>query len=459
MQTPISRAARHWLSCLALAAVLTILSAACNQGQREAASNEAADAHAGHEHAAESADEHAGHEHGAESHADEEGHAGESPAEHDAHAAGGDEHDHAELIALTPEQLKQYGVKTAEAAGGRLDLTLALPGEAAVNADAVGHVLPRLGGVVQQVTKNIGDAVRKGELLVVLDSRELAEVKAGYLAARERLQVAQANAEREQQLVEKGLSPRQDLINAENVVRELEIQLRASEQSLHALGVSEAQREALVAAPHTSLTRYEVFAPISGRVMEKHVSIGEMVGSDSELFLIADLSSVWINLNVSQEQLPLVKEGQEVLIRFNPSAQLPAEQQFNGNPGLPDARGEIRYIDALIAEDTRKATVRIVLANPQGQWKPGMFVTGYVSVSDAAVAVLVPLASVIKYAGQDTVFVQDDHGFSPQAVQLGRQSATQVEILGGLHAGDRFVVEGAYLVKAEMGKSEAGHGH
>lgn len=442
------------LGLVALSLLLAMLFVACNQeGEVSNPTAKSTADSVDQDHSSETAAEHAGHEHSGET-TDE--HAAASGAHKD---GGADEHDHAELIQLTPEQLKAYGVKVAVAEGGQLKLQLSLPGEVAVNADRVGHVLPKLGGVVQQVTKNIGDGVRAGDLLVVLDSAELASAKAEYLAARERVAVAQANAERERQLVDKGLSPKQDLINAENVVRELEIQLLAAEQALHALGISEEEREQLASAPHAALTRYEIRAPISGHILEKHVSIGEMVGSDDELFLIADLSTVWIDLNASQGELPSIREGQEVLVRFDPSAASDTEERQPAQPGIPDAQGKVKYIDALIAEDTRKATVRLVLANPQGRWKPGMFVTGYLSTTQVAADVLVPLASVIKFEGQNTVFIQDDHGFVPRPVQLGRQSATQVEILDGLSVGDRYVTEGAYLVKAEVGKSEAGHGH
>ncbi len=461
-----------------LLASLALLLAACPKA--DSAPSAGADAaveagHEGHDHAvgaghgdaaAGSAEQHTaddGHDHAGEEHSGDE-HGGDEPG-HDAHAGhegeaagGGDAHDHAELITLTPEQLKQHGVKLQTAAGGKLAVTLTLPGEAALNADAVGHVLPKLAGVVQKVTKNIGDNVRKGELLAVIDSRELAQVKADYLAARERLSTAQATAQRERQLVEQGVSPELDLIQAQNAVRELEIQVRAAEQSLHALGVSEEQLEALAAAPHQVLTRYEVYAPISGRILEKHVAVGEMVDNSSELFLIADLSTVWVNLNVSQRDLPRVMEGQSVLIRFSPATD-GAPTQAAVPPAIPDATGKIKFIDALIAEDTRKAAVRIVLSNPQGRWKPGMFVTGHITIDKADAAVLVPLASLIEYEGQQTLFVQDEHGFVPRAVALGRQSATHAEVLSGLQRGERFVVTGAYMVKAELGKSEAGHGH
>lgn len=439
-------------------ALLLLFASACPQGPD---SEESAAGHAG-----ESAEEHAGHAH---AEAEEAGHAEDSEHQHEGEEAAGragpaheegaaegsghEGHDHAALVTLTPEQIKAFGVKTAPVAGGKLEVYLTIPGEVAVNADRVGHVLPKLDGVLQAVKGNIGDSVRKGQLLAVVESRELAQAKAEYLAARERESALRATADRERALFEKGVSPEQDFINADNAAKEAGILLRAAEQSLHALGVSEAELEALVAAPHGSLTRYEIYAPLGGRILEKHAAIGEVVSSESELFLIADLSTVWVHLNASQQDLPRLREGQGVRIRLAAATgeALPTE--------TAEAQGRIQSISALVAEDTRTAQLRIELPNPKGLWRPGMFVTGLVAVDNAPVEARVPLTALIKYEGRQCVFVQDDHGFEPRPVETGRQSATQAEVLSGLEAGETVVVEGAFTVKAELGKREAGHGH
>lgn len=405
----------------------------------------------------ENADLHAGHEsaeHGAGGH----NHAQtDEDAGHEAESGGHAGHDHADLIQLTPEQLADFGVELSTAGGGNIDLVLSLPGEVAVNADKTGHVLPKLPGVVLQVTKNIGDNVRRGDLMAVIDSRELAEAKSGYLAALERVSAAESIVAREQALFEKGVSPEQDYLAAKSSLRAVGIELTAAEQTLHAYGISETQLQELAAAPHSSLTRYEIHAPVGGRVLEKHVSLGEMVSAESELFLIADLSTVWVNLSISQKDLPSVREGQQLSIRFTPGTA--TESGSGAGAGIPDARARIDYIDALVAEDTRTATARVLLPNPKGLWRPGLFVSGLVDIANSPAAVLVPLESIVKFEGSPTVFVQDADGFEPHTVTVGRESATQAEILSGLEPGDRFVSAGAYMVKAEFGKSEAGHGH
>jgi membrane fusion protein, heavy metal efflux system len=371
-------------------------------------------------------------------------------------ADGGGEEEVA-LIQFTPEQLKQHGVKVLVAGAGQVEQYLTLPGEVAVNADKVAHVLPRMAGVIQRLTKNIGDTVHQGELLAVIDSRELAEAKSAYLTVVEEVKIAQSNVDREQQLFEKGVSAEQDYINAKNELRQAQIQQQAAEQVLSALGVSAKQVAALTSAPNALLTRYEVYAPSNGRILEKHVSTGAMVSSETEMYLIADLSSVWVNLSVNQKDLPKVKEGQHVRIRFNPNTDADANQPAaeTGGGGIPDAQAKVKYIDALVSEDTRAATARVVLPNPAGQWRPGMFVSGQVTTGNAQAAVVVPVTAIIPYEGQPTVFVATADGFEPRAVTLGRQSATLAEVLSGLKAGESFVSQGAFMVKADLGKSEA----
>jgi cobalt-zinc-cadmium efflux system membrane fusion protein len=485
-------------SLLAAACLWLLCCAACQQPHNAADPPAGASAaeHAGHtpaeehgdedHHEGESAAEHAAHDHA--EHGDEGHHEGESAEEHAGHAGHGDEdhdegesveehaghdheehgheghagHHHAELIKLSPEQLKAYGVKVDTAAAGRIEQYLTLPGEVAVNADSAGHVLPKLPGVVRQVKRNLGDTVKAGDLLAVIDSRELAQAKADYLAALERQSIAEATAERERQLFRKGVSPQEDSIAADNAVREAQIQVRAAEQGLHALGLSQAQLARLAASPHDGLTTYNITAPLGGRILEKHISLGEMVSTDDELFLIASLASVWVNLSIGQQDMPRVHEGQTVRIRFghSPSEGAAADPlPRDGTPAVPDATGRISYIDALVAEDTRTATVRVVLNNPKGIWRPGMFVSGLVTTGKLAAAVVVPLEAVINFEGQPTVFIQEEDGFEPRTVELGRQSATQAEVLSGIQAGETFVSAGAYMVKAELGKSEASHEH
>lgn len=413
----------------------------CHDGCESKHAGEAKhDEHEGHEHHAEHAD-HKGHaEH--EEHEDHEGEdrAGASAghAGHDHEAHGHAEHGHARCVSLTPAQMKKFGVHVAAAGPGPLQVHLSLPGEVVINADRVAHIIPRVPGVVREVRKNLGETVKKDEIVGVLDSRELADAKAAFLAARERVALAQASFEREEQLWKKKISAEQDFLEAKQALAEAKIELRRTEHKLHALGFSEAYLADLPAQPDTSFTRFELLAPFDGTIIEKHISLGEMLKDDTETFLIADLSTVWVTLNVYQSDLPRIRTGQPVTV--------------SAGPGIPETQGTIAYIGSIIDEQTRTTPVRVVLPNTSGLWRPGLFVTGRIAVEDVRIPVRVPKDSVLIVDGKPSVFVKVKDEFEPRPVTTGRTNDTHVEIVSGLAPGEFYAEQGAYILKLELNK-------
>jgi len=359
--------------------------------------------------------------------------------------AGEDGHGDEKAIRLTEAQMKEFGIELATAGSGLLKVQVELPGEIVPNADRVAHVVPRVPGVVREVRKVLGDHVRKGEILLVLDSRELADSKASFLSAREKLEIAQSNYAREEDLWKKKISPTQDYLQARQALGEARIELRSAEQKLHALGFSDAYLAQLPSQPDVSYTRYEVIAPCDGTIIEKRVSLGESHKEDAEMFLIADLRSVWVNLGVYQKDIPSVRVGQPVVV--------------SAGHGIPDVAGEIRYIGPLVGEQTRTATARVVLSNRGGQWRPGLFVTGRVTLSTVPVPILVPKTALQTMDEKTVVFVKHEEDFEPRAVTVGRSNGTHVEIASGLKPGQKFVSAGAFTLKAQLGKGSFGDGH
>ena len=165
-------------------------------------------------------------------------------------------------------------------------------------------------------------------------------------------------------------------------------------------------------------------------------------------FTVADLSTVWINLTVYQRDLTGVREGQSVEIRFG--------------HGIPDATGRIAFISPALDETTRTAFARVVLENPNGEWRPGLFVTGHVVVGEVLADIVVPRSAIIDIDDRQAVFVEGEHGFEPRMVTTGRTTETQAEILQGLESGIRYVSRNALALKAEMNRAaleHAGHAH
>jgi cobalt-zinc-cadmium efflux system membrane fusion protein len=342
------------------------------------------------------------------------------------------------IVHLSDAQVKQFGVETSAAGPGRLRIEIALPGEVALNADRVGHVVPRVSGVVREVRKNLGDTVRRGEIMAVLESRELADNTAALLAARERVNLAQSNFDREDQLRQKKISPEQDYIQAKNALAEAGIELRTAEQKLRALGFSDEYIAKLPDRPGQAAILYEMTAPFDATIIEKHVSLGEVLTDGSPAFVIADLSTVWVNLDVHQKDLPLIQVGQTAAIGV-------------GN-APPAVGGRVSFLEPLAEETNRTIHARVVISNSGGRWCPGLFVTGRIVVDDVQVPVLVPSEALIMVGGKTCLFLKESDKFRLQTVTAGRTNGTLTEITQGLAAGQIYVSKGAFILKSELAK-------
>jgi cobalt-zinc-cadmium efflux system membrane fusion protein len=348
------------------------------------------------------------------------------------------------MVRLPAARAQQLGIEVAVAGAGSLQTSLTLPGTVALNTDRLVHVVSRIPGIVQEIRKLLGDQVRAGEVMAVIDSRELADTKAAYLAARERVSLAETTFTREKDLWEKKISPEEDYLKAKQALAEARIELQVATQKLRALGFAEASMQQLAGRANASLTRYEVVAPLAGMVMEKHIAVGEMLREDTAAFVVADLRTVWVDLNLSVKDLPLVRQGQRVVIAANTTMR---------------AEGTVSYISPVVSDETRTVLTRVVLPNPDGRWRPGLFVTATLTAGDTPVAVLIPKTALQTIDGQPTVFVQTPEGFVPRPVTLGRANETHVELTAGLEAGARYAATETFVLKAELGKETGSHSH
>lgn len=374
-----------------------------------------------------------------------------APASEDGHAEdtheeeSGQAHEGEELVRFAVNELEEFGVELATAHAGTLSVQLTLPGEVKVNQDRFAHIVPRIPGVVHTANKSAGDVVRAGDVLAILDSRELADIKSEYLASIERLSLVEAGFKREERLFKKKISSEQEFLEARQAMMEGQIALRSARQKLLALGFEEQYITSLPEQPEHALVHYEVTAPIAGTVIEKHISQGEALSADAEAFAIADLRTVWVDLSVFQKDLDLVFEGQV------------ADIVTTG--GQLRAMGEIRYVRPIVGEETRTAIARIVLDNPDGRWKPGLFVSGTVAIGAASVPLLVPKTALINMGDAKVVFVQEPDGFAARPVTTGRENDMHIEITSGLEEGEQYVASGGFALKAELEKDELGEGH
>jgi cobalt-zinc-cadmium efflux system membrane fusion protein len=336
------------------------------------------------------------------------------------------------LVALSPQQLRTAGIGLASAGAGVVVSTLELPGEIRFNQDHTAHVGPRVGGVVERVPVSVGQRVEKGQLLAVLASTALADRRSELLTAERRLTAAQVAYQREKTLWLERISAEQDYLQAQVQLREAEIAVRTARQKLDALGAP---------AGAEALNRYELRAPFAGTIVERHVTPGEVIAADTNVFTLADLSTVWAEMAVNGQQLGEVRIGREATIK---AAALDST-----------STGRISYVGELLGEETRSASARVVLPNPDGVWRPGMFVNVSVEARRASVPLAVSKGALQDIDGAPSVFVQSDQGFIAQPVTIGRQDERTVEILNGLAPGDRYAASNSFVLKAELGKASA----
>jgi cobalt-zinc-cadmium efflux system membrane fusion protein len=194
-----------------------------------------------------------------------------------------------------------------------------------------------------------------------------------------------------------------------------------------------------------SLHPFELRAQLAGTVIAKDVAPGEFVSTDRELFRIADLSHVWVDLDVYRRDFGRLRVGQPVRI--------------DAGDGSAPVESALSYLSPIGSVNTQTLLARAVLPNPDRSWRPGLFVTAEVEVGAFPVPVAVSVDALQRLRAWDVVFIAANDVFEAQPVELGRRDRAHVEIVSGLAAGQRYVAAGSFVLKADAGKSGASHDH
>ena len=193
-----------------------------------------------------------------------------------------------------------------------------------------------------------------------------------------------------------------------------------------------------------SLNKYTLTSAVKGVITERHINEGEYA-DEQPLFVIADLSSVWVELSVFPRDLARIRSGQTVLVQ---QAQTGISQD-----------GKLIYLSPVADSDSQAMTARVLLDNSKGQWVPGHFVNADVVLAQTPVAVAVRNDALQTLEGNSVVFVQGEEGFEPRTVRTGRADTQFTEVLEGVAAGDTYVARNSFVLKSDLGKEGAEHGH
>ncbi|MBD8626469.1 efflux RND transporter periplasmic adaptor subunit [Oxalobacteraceae sp. CFBP 8753] len=363
-------------------------------------------------------------------------------AEHDEHAEQGEhaedkEAAHADdgVIHFTPNQITVAGITVATAGPKHLDTFIRMPGQIALNEDRTAHVTPRAAGSVRDVSADLGQQVRKDQVLASIASADIAGQRGALTAAQKRVDYARRTVATERTLWEEKITARQDLLKAEQELVEAEVARDTVRQQLQALGAADGGGSNLLA----------IRAPFDGIIVEKHITLGEVVGADTRVFTLTDLSTVWADVVVPARDLDIVRVGTTAVIRSIASD--------------TTAPGKVSFVSSLVGEASRSAKARVVLANPGAAWRPGLAVNVDIVTGSSDVPVAVAREAIQTVDTRQVVYKRVKEGFIAQPVSTGRADARFIEITAGLNPGDTYAASGSFTVKAEQGKGEASHEH
>jgi RND family efflux transporter MFP subunit len=341
-------------------------------------------------------------------------------------------------VVLTPEAMARAGIKTARVGVLETSASIRVPGSVMPNAYREVKVTPIAGGIVTKVHAALGDVVRRGAPLVTLFSAELADAQTKYLAMLAMVEADQKKLERTRQLVEIGAASRQELEEVTAVHASRVTEVEAARQRLLLLGLARERIDALK-SPSQVLSEVVVPAPIDGVITGRMANLGQVVGMGQELFVVTDLSDVWVVGDLYEQDFQTVRVGSEAAIST------PAY------PGLT-LRGRASYIDPRVEPQTRTAKVRVEVANLDGRLRLGMYVTMAFTTRSAERAVVVPQAAVQTVGDRHVVFlpVKDEEGkFIQRQIRVGSLAGDSYTVLSGLRPGDTVVTEGSFFLRAE----------
>jgi cobalt-zinc-cadmium efflux system membrane fusion protein len=346
------------------------------------------------------------------------------------------------LISLTPEQIEDANIECLMPQKLTLQETITVPAKIRLNQEKHAHISAKTAGLVAQVYKNLGNSVRKGDLLAVLESKEIAEARAHYITALKRENLAAQILSSEQKLKERKVSSEQDYLQAVLNAQETKIQLDVAMAKLHLFGDSPKDISKLTSMPMEKLCTYEVRAPLDGVLISQDVTLGEFIEEGKELYTLADLGSVWVELNIAPQDIFKIKEGNRVFIRLIKEKEAPVESL-------------ITHIIPVIDEETRMAMAIAFLDNEAGKWFPGSYVCATIVIEEHSAPVAVLKDAVHRIDGETVLFVRDPEGFEKRFITTGRSDDQYVEVISGIDADTLYAASNTFLLKAELGKASA----
>lgn len=336
-------------------------------------------------------------------------------------------------IQLSAEEIQQSNLTITKIQPEKVADQLILSANITANQDRVAFVAPRVEGKLIKVYANLGDQVKAGQALAVVDSIQMGEARAEYRHAQSELKLAEANFQRTDKLYKEEVVPQRQWLEAKNALERAQTSAKEGADHLH-----------ILAGPSdTGISTFVITAPFSGVVIEKDSAMGELAKPEGKLFTIADLNTVWIEADVSEKDLGKLTVGSPATVTVS---------------SFPDEsfKGKVSYISSIFDKQTRTVKARIELPNHDRKLRIDMFAKAVIDLTSSRDALILPQDAVLLVQGQSTVYVQTEDGFEARPVQVGEQLNKGVVITSGLKAGEQVVTSGAYALKSRQLKSQIG---
>jgi len=346
------------------------------------------------------------------------------------------------LIRLGDAQIEAAKITTERVSAGVLRRKIAVPALVTPDPEHVGHVAAKVAGTIEALLKRLGDPVAKGEVVARIESREVADAKSEYLAALANFDLQTALFRREKGLYEKQITAEQLFLKARQVYTEAKLRFDVARQKLLSLDLSDEEIAGLPSQPPASLRLKLIRAPLSGRVTDRMVSLGQPVGGEGqakEIYVVSDLSEVEADLSVPVSDLRFVKERQTVAIV---------------TPEGKEIVGDVAYVNAMLTPETRAGHVIARFPNKGFALRPGSLLEAHIVLEESRAGALAPRLAVQTIANRPVVFLRTPEGFEKRVVEIGAKDDDSVEITSGLKPGDVVAVANSFVLKAELGKND-----
>jgi cobalt-zinc-cadmium efflux system membrane fusion protein len=357
-------------------------------------------------------------------------------------------HEETAVVHLSEEAQKVSGVEVMAAAMEPFSVPIEATAAIELNGDRVAKISARTSGRLVKIAASQGDAVKTGQALAWFDSPELGQAWAEYAKAKGRAELARKNLQREESLFGKKISPEKDVIRARQERAEAEADLAFANERFHLLGIDIEHYENKQAGDQHPLIA--VSSPINGSVIERTATQGEVVSPEKPLFTVADLTKLWVTIDIYEKDLSRIQSGTAVKV----STTAYAEKSF---PGF------ISYLGEVMDEKTRTVKARVVVENAGRLLKPGMFATVLIQAASGIERLItVPEEAVFLDGSKNYVFIQiAPDKFEMREIAVGRTMGKRLEVIRGLKQGEPVAVTGAFILKSELKKGELvdEHGH